>query len=283
MPADTIASLLRLARQTLEEADVSSATLDSRLLLQDVTGLSHAAIIATPDLRITPQQKKFFQSHIALRLAHQPVSKILGFREFYGRRFKVTRDVLDPRQDSETLIELCLAQITPDQDFNFIDLGSGSGAIGITLACERPLSRGICSDFSEKALRITRENTIAMGVADRLTALHSNWFANVTGRFDLIVSNPPYIATHVIPTLEPDVRDHDPHLALDGGTDGLDCYRAIASAAGLHLAPLGSIVVEIGAGQAADLIEIFLKQGFQLTSQRSDLGGHVRALMFTAG
>ena len=176
-----------------------------------------------------------------------------------------------------------MGQIGPDQDFSFIDLGSGSGAIGITLACERPRSRGTCTDISDAALAVTRQNAIALGVGDRLTTLHSNWLTNVTGRFDLIVSNPPYIAHDVIPNLEPDVRDHDPHLALDGGHDGLDCYRTIAATAGPNLAPQGKIVVEIGASQAMDITEIFRKQGFRLTDQRLDLGGHVRALMFSTG
>jgi release factor glutamine methyltransferase len=283
MPPDTIASLLRHARQSLEQAGVSSATLDSRLLLQDATGLNHASIIATSDMPVTPHQKNVFQSHIALRLTHQPVSKILGHREFFGRRFAVNGDVLDPRPDTETIVELCLAHLAPDQDFSFIDLGSGSGAIGITLACERPRSRGTCTDISDAALAVTRQNAIALGVGDRLTTLHSNWLTNVTGRFDLIVSNPPYIAHDGIPNLEPDVRDHDPHLALDGGHDGLDCYRAIAATSAPNLAPQGMIVIEIGAGQAIHITEIFRKQGFRLTDQKRDLGGHVRPLMFSTG
>ncbi len=283
MPRETLASLLTEARRRLEKVGIPAAALDARLLLQDATGLAHANLVASPDLVVTDQQQQVFQAHIAKRLAFLPVSKILGHREFYGRRFTVTRDVLDPRPDTETIIGLCLAHCAPDKTFNFIDLGSGSGAIGITLACERPRSLGICVDVSDAALAITTQNAASLGVSNRVTALHSDWFSKVQGQFDLIVSNPPYITSAAIQTLSPDVRDHDPHLALDGGGDGLECYKTIAGTGSLHLAPGGHIVVEIGAGQAPDVIEIFEDQGFRLADQRSDLGGLPRALMFSTG
>ncbi len=278
---DTPASLLAEARQRLEQAGISTGALDARLLLQHATGLDHAALIADPEHPVTSAQSLVFRNLLALRLNHQPVSKILGYREFYGRSFAVTCDVLDPRPDTEALIELCLSQFSPSADFSFIDLGCGSGAIGITIACERPHARGLCIDQSETALAVTRANAKALGVGNRLNMQKSDWFTSVSGTFDLIVSNPPYISSADIAGLAPDVRNHDPHEALDGGSDGLACYRAIAAGAGRHMAEKAGIIVEIGAGQAADITAIFARHGLVLRQQQADLAGHARALMFS--
>jgi release factor glutamine methyltransferase len=283
MPNNTAAALLAAARRELELAGINSSALDARLLLQYATGLDHATLIADPNQAITLAQSDTFRNLMALRLQHQPVSKIVGYREFYGRRFSVSRDVLDPRPDTETLIDLCLSQYPTTAAFNFIDLGSGSGAIGITIACERALAKGICIDHSEAALSVTRANAKALGVSARLDMKKSDWFSGVTGTFDLVVSNPPYITTADIAGLSPDVRIHDPLMALDGGTDGLGCYRAIAAGAGPRLARNARIIVEIGAGQAPDVSAIFARHGLVLRQEKPDLAGHTRALLFSAG
>ncbi len=205
--------------------------------------------------------------------------KFLGQRDFYGRRFQVTGDVLDPRADTETIVELAL-ELKQPQALRVLDLGSGSGALICSLLAEWPKATGVAVDFSAAALAVTAVNAAALGVADRLQVLQGSWLEPVSGIFDVIVSNPPYIASAVIADLEPDVRQYDPHLALDGGADGLSCYRAIAGQAGVHLAPDGHMIVEIGAGQAADVTAIFGAAGLVLTRQRHDLGGHVRALAF---
>ncbi len=283
MPNDTIASLLAEARLGLTNAGLDQAALDARLLLQHATGLGHASIIADPDKAVLDPQAQIFRTHLALRLQHQPISRILGYREFYGRRFAVTRDVLDPRPDTETLIDLSLAKFRTDQAFSFIDLGCGSGAIGITIACERPESRGMCTDSSRLALQVAKANIAALGLGARLSAVQSDWLSGISGKYDLIVSNPPYIASGDIAGLSPDVRNHDPHMALDGGQDGLDCYRLIAGRTARHLSHDGAIVVEIGAGQAADVTSIFASHGLALRHHRADLSGHTRALMFSVG
>lgn len=279
--ADTVRSLLAAARKRLRENDVGDEALDSRLLLQRAAGLTHADIIADPDRPVSGEEVHGFEAMLHRRLAHEPISRILGEREFYGRMFRVTPDVLDPRPDTETLIDVTLPMLRPGM--RVLDLGSGSGAIIVTLLAERRDTTGVAVDLSAAALAITQSNAERHGVAQRLTGIEGSWFDGVEGRYDLIVSNPPYIPAGDIAGLEPDVRNFDPHLALAGGDDGLAAYRAIAGGAGGYLAPQGRIVVEIGAGQASDVRHIFTSHGFTLTDQGKDLGGHIRAVVFVRG
>ncbi len=278
MPAENLGSLLDWAFAELKRIDIETPQLDARLLLQQATRFSREDLILDPRRGVEAAVVEKFRQFIARRLAHEPVSRILGYREFYGRPFKVTSAVLDPRPDTETLIDLALPLMTGN--CRILDLGTGSGAIIVTLLAELPAASGVAVDLSSAALSVARANAEALGVASRLTFLEGNWFQPVTGHFDLIIANPPYIPTGGIPDLEPDVRDYDPHLALAGGLDGLDPYRLIAAEAGAHLAPNGHIVVELGAGQAADVEVIFAQTGFQLHGKGVDLGGHVRCLDF---
>jgi release factor glutamine methyltransferase len=273
----TVKQLLADARLRL--ADTETPGLDARLLLQNATGLSHAELIADDNQRIADAVAMAFRAMVARRAAFEPVSRILGAREFYGRHFKVTPDVLDPRADTETLVELCLT-LNPKR---ILDLGTGSGILGVTILAEIESATGVAVDVSPDALAVARHNATTLGVAERLAFAESNWFSKVEGQFDLIVSNPPYIPAHEVFGLDVEVRDHDPHMALAGGADGLDCYRAIAAGAALHLSPDGAVVVEIGAGQAADVTSIFGAHHFHLLEQKHDLGGHVRALRFCFG
>jgi release factor glutamine methyltransferase len=277
--AETVAAALTRARAVLVAADTPSPALDARLLLQAVLQVDHAGIVGRPERRLSHAEGELLAQYLARRLAHEPVSKILGVRDFFGRSFDVTADVLDPRADTETLIDLALRQNLP-QPPRVLDLGSGSGALICTLLSEWPEASGVAVDLSEAALAVTARNAKALGVATRLQLVHGKWFTGVAGVFDLIISNPPYIPTAEIDGLEPDVREHDPHLALDGGEDGLSCYRAIAAGVAVHLAVAGRIIVEIGAGQAADVKAIFVAAGFAHSAEQADLGGHVRALAF---
>jgi release factor glutamine methyltransferase len=274
----TIRVLLGEAR--LKLAETESPSLDARLLLQHATGLNHAELVADPDAIVDAQAFALFNSLVARRAALEPIARILGTREFYGRPFKVTPAVLDPRADTETVIDLSLQHLAEKTDLDILDLGTGSGILAITLLAERPLAKGVAVDVSSHALTVAKENAVLNGVVDRLQFVESNWFTHVAGRFDLIVSNPPYIPSQDVLTLDVEVRDHDPHIALDGGGDGLDCYRALANGAGNHLTEKAVVVVEIGAGQAPDVIQIFAAQDFDFLGQKSDLGGHVRALAF---
>jgi release factor glutamine methyltransferase len=273
--------LLKQARLTL--ADVETPSLDARLLLQHVTGLSHEALIAEPQTQITNDAAKQFETLVERRKRHEPISRILRQREFYGRDFMVTPDVLDPRPDTEVLIETALALLPADKPLRLLDLGTGSGIIAITLLAERPMAEGIAVDVSETAIQVARQNAKAHKIDHRLHFITTSWFDTVTGHFDAILSNPPYIEADIVPTLEEEVRNFDPHLALIGGADGLDCYRAIASASLAHLNPNGFIAVEIGAGQETDVAAIFAANHLYINSEHRDLGGHIRCLVFRAG
>ena len=273
----TVKALLAEARDILEAADVEDSRLDARLLLQHATGLRHDEIIAEPALIVEPPTAQLFFDLVMRRAAHEPVSRILGSREFFGRVFKVTPAVLDPRSDTETVIEACLTLPRPKR---ILDLGTGSGILCVTLLAEFPDAAGVAVDVSDAALAVARANAKSMGVADRLELVHSSWFSAVEGKFDLIVSNPPYIPSRDISGLDVDVRHHDPHVALDGGSDGLGPYREISAKAAGHLNPQAHVMVEIGAGQAYDVTSIFGGHRFSPAGQWLDLGGHVRALAF---
>jgi release factor glutamine methyltransferase len=279
MSTDRLQPLLDWAIQELRRGDFESPQLDARLLLQRATGCSREDMILEPEREVAPAIADHFRRLVTRRLAHEPVSRILGEREFYGRTFKVTPDVLDPRPDTETLVDLALPLMGPSS--RILDLGTGSGAIIITLLAEWPDATGVATDFSAAALAVAAANAEALGVADRLSFVQGSWFGAVSGRFDLIVSNPPYIPSADIAGLEPDVRAYDPHLALAGGSDGLDPYRVIAAKAANHLMPGGCAVVEQGAGQADDVTAIFAAAGFHLVRQGIDLGGHIRCLVFS--
>lgn len=278
--ADTVAGALGAARRRLAEADIENPGLDARLLVQAAARLTHEEVIAAPDRVLSEEVCERIDTLTDRRLLHEPISKILGVREFFGRPFIVTRDVLDPRPDTEALIDLVLRRADRTKEIRILDLGSGSGAIGLTLLAELPLSYCTAVDISQEALRVMRLNAEALGVSDRLTLLAGSWFAEVNDVFDLIVSNPPYIASGDIDGLEAEVREFDPEIALDGGINGLDCHRAIAKGSLRRLDLEGMVVVEIGAGQLDEVKALFAKSGLLLFDQQVDLGGHVRALAF---
>ncbi|MCA0434856.1 MAG: peptide chain release factor N(5)-glutamine methyltransferase [Proteobacteria bacterium] len=276
--AETLGRAYATARKRLR-ATSASPDLDARLLLQHVTGLDHAGFVLETERALSAGEADQFERFLLRRLNHEPVSRILGWREFYGRRFAVTPDVLDPRADTESLVELALTLCTPPPK-RILDIGSGSGAIIVSLLAEWPGARGVAVDISTAALEMTQRNAAALGVASRLTCLEGSIFAPVSGRFDLIVSNPPYIPAADVEALAPDVRAYDPHLALDGGTDGLSAYRIIAAGAAAHLEARGLVVVEIGCGQQGDVKAVFSASGMSFVKSKHDLAGVERALAF---
>lgn len=278
--SDTLRELVRKASKRLVEKGLETAALDARLLLQAASGLRHEDVVAEPDLVLPPDAAVRFWSFIERRCKFEPVSRILGNREFYGRNFRVTPDVLDPRADTETLIEAALGLAKGKGPLPILDLGTGSGAIAVTLLAELPEATAVASDISAAALEVAKANAGALGVADRVSFVQSNWFDGVEGRFDLIASNPPYIPLSGIAGLAADVRDFDPQRALDGGPDGLAAYRRIASGARGFLMPDAQVLVEIGADQEKAVNGLFRGQGFNLESRHFDLAGHVRCLAF---
>lgn len=278
MRPERIKPLLQWAVEKLSAAGCETPVLDARLLLQKAASLTREDLILEPEREVPAVEADCFRAFIARREAREPVSRILGEREFYGRVFKVTPAVLDPRPDTETLIDAALGVIPPAA--RVLDLGTGSGAIIITLLAERPDALGLATDISAEALGVAKANAETLGVVPRLLFAKGSWFAPVEGRFDLIASNPPYIPAADIAGLSPDVRNFDPITALVGGSDGLDPYREIASSAPNHLEHDGHVLVEIGAGQADDVERIFHQAGLRPVERYTDLGGHDRCLRF---
>jgi release factor glutamine methyltransferase len=278
--SDALRKLIRQASKQLVARGIETAALDARLLLQAASGLRHEDIVAESDLVLSADVTARFWSLVERRCAFEPVSRIIGSREFYGRSFRVTADVLDPRADTETLVEAALALARGQGPLRILDLGTGSGAIAVTLIAELPEAVAVATDLSVAALRVAKGNAEALGVADRASFVQANWFDGVDGLFDLIVSNPPYIPLGDIADLAADVREFDPPRALDGGPDGLEAYRRIASGAGGYLALKGHIILEIGARQEKKVNELFQAHGFVPGGCHFDLAGHVRCLVF---
>ncbi|MBC7133890.1 MAG: peptide chain release factor N(5)-glutamine methyltransferase [Roseovarius sp.] len=249
---------LRAATQRLARAGIEGAAGDARALLAEAMGLARDRLTLHLAEALDPEAAARFEAMLARREGNEPVARILGRRLFWGREFTVTPDVLDPRPETECLIAAALEGPAPAQ---FLDLGTGTGCIAVTLLAEWPQARGVASDLSPGALDVARENATRHGVMARLDLVASDWFAGISGRFDLIVSNPPYIAADEMMTLAPEVRGHDPHQALSDGADGLSAYRAIARGARAHLVPGGRILVEIGWQQGRAVAGIFAEAG----------------------
>ena len=288
-PRPTIAGVLATLRGRLEAAGIANAALDARLLLMKATGVGHEALIAAPDQPISEDEARRLDDMAERRLAGEPVSRIFAEREFYDRVFTIGPASLDPRPDTETLVERALAfarthsfQRSPAGPA-ILDLGTGSGAILVTLLAELPDARGTGTDLSPAALDEARANAARHGVAERARFVPADWCGGLEGRFDLIVSNPPYIPSDDLRRLEREVRNWDPLLALDGGPDGLEAYRDIAAGACPMLAPGGLLMVEIGAGQEAAVAGVFAERGWEPApagAASRDLAGHVRVLAF---
>lgn len=274
----TIQQALALATARLRDAGIEGAALDARLLMAAATGIDRARLTLHLRDEMEEQAEFFFFNMVLTRETRVPLSHILKGRAFYGRWFSVSPQVLDPRPETEILVSAAL-----EQPFSqVLDLGTGSGAIVLTLLAERPAATGIGTDLSGPALAVAQQNSRALGVADRLHLEQSNWFAAVGGRYDLIVSNPPYIAADEMPGLAPEVRDHEPHMALTDGGDGLAAYRAIAAGAPDHLVPGGWLMVEIGPTQAAAVTDLFGRAGLQAISVRPDFDGRDRVVLAQA-
>lgn len=269
----SIQNLLREARKKLLGSE--TAALDSRLLLEAASGLSQSEIIAEPGRELADEQRQTFSALIARRIAHEPVSRILGSREFYGREFKVTPAVLDPRADTECVVTLALNLLKSGQ---FIDVGTGSGAIAVTLCAENAALTGIASDISEAALAVAKQNAETYGIGQRLEFRHTSWLEGISQRVELIISNPPYIRDDAV--LPPDVINFDPHLALFGGSDGLASYRELANQSRTCLAENAYVIVEIGHEQAQAISEIFAAHKFKCVAKAFDIAGFIRGLAF---
>ncbi|WP_336276391.1 peptide chain release factor N(5)-glutamine methyltransferase [Bartonella sp. CB178] len=271
-------------KKELRHKGISEASLDARILVEWVTGTDASDRISRPNMRISPQQMTQLEHAIQRRIAGEPVHRIIGTREFYGISLSLSRDTLEPRPDTETLVDIVLPflrkQVEQSKKTLLLDMGTGSGAIAIAILKQIPQSSAVAVDISEDALKTATKNAQNAKVIHRFTPLLSDWFDSVTGRFDLIISNPPYIPEKDIEKLSKEVRCYDPLRALIGGKDGLDFYRKLVHEATNYLKENGHIAVEIGHSQDKEVCNLFEGNGFQCLEVRRDLNNIPRALLF---
>lgn len=265
---------LRRAVPLLREAGIEDAARDARVLLAHALGIGHDRLTLKLQDDMTEPQEALYDAALQARMARQPVAQITGRRLFWGQSFRVTRDTLDPRPETETLV----AEALKEPFLKLLDLGTGTGCILLSCLKGMPLARGLGTDISDPALQVAMGNTRDLGLEARARFRKSDWFASVTGTFDLIVSNPPYIAASEMPTLAPEVRDWEPDLALTPGGDGLDAYRAIAQGAGSRLMPGGRLLVEIGPMQGQAVAAMFQKAGLEDIRILPDMDGRDRVV-----
>ncbi len=270
-----------VARQ-FRDHGIDTPDLDARLLVGHALALDHAGLVREAERRLEDAEIARIEGLAARRMAHEPVARITGTKEFWGLAFVMTPAVLVPRPETETVVEAALAAIDRDgprrRELRIADLGVGSGAILAALLTELPNAVGVGTDRDPAALATARHNVARLDVAARAAFAACDFGAALAGGFDLIVTNPPYIRESDIAALDPEVRDHDPRGALDGGPDGLAAYRVIAADAARLLRPGGSIVVEVGQGQADAVSVLFAVSGFGRSTVAPDLAGIPRAL-----
>ncbi|WP_286759105.1 MULTISPECIES: peptide chain release factor N(5)-glutamine methyltransferase [Sulfitobacter] len=274
MSAPTAAQAMVAATARLRAAGVPDPARDARILLAHAASVDAARVTLIAPEEIAPDIAERYEKLIALRAVRVPVSHLVGQRAFYGRDFKVSRDVLDPRPETESLIELALSE--PFE--RVLDLGTGSGCILVTLLAEQQDARGLGLDLSEAACLQASANAVLHGVQARAEIKQSDWFSAAEGRFDLIVSNPPYLAQSEMADVSPELRLHEPEMALTDGQDGLSVYRIIAAQAQGYLTPTGRVLAEIGWQQGADVKVIFEAAGWGRVRILPDLGGRDRVL-----
>ncbi len=278
----TIATAQRALAERFRQAGIESADADAGLLVAHALGIDRAELIGNGNRALKAEETEAIDILAMRRLKREPVARIFGHKEFWSLSLQISEAVLVPRPDSETLVEAALDFIVGGgmrtEPLRILDIGTGSGALLLALLSELPNARGTGTDISEAALRVARANAERHGFGDRCNFVVCDIAAGLPGPFDLIVSNPPYVAHGDIATLAPEVRDYDPAVALDGGNDGLDGYRALAADARRLLAPGGRLIVELGAGQERPVHALFTKAGLIAGAARKDLAGTPRAL-----
>ncbi len=282
----SIDEAVHLIAQAFQVAGIEEPLVDARALLGYALRLDRAQLIAQSDRPLEAREIDAVSTLAARRLKREPVARIIGHKEFWDQMLDVTPAVLVPRPETETVVEAALDAVARDgtkfEKLRILDIGTGSGALLLALLGELPNAIGTGTDVSADAIAVARGNAEHNGLAARCTFVACDIAYGVEGPFDLVVSNPPYIARGEIGELAPEVRDYDPRLALDGGIDGLDAYRAIAADAKRLLAPDGRLIVELGDGQEAAVAALFTKAGLRVTSARKDLAGIPRALSATS-
>jgi release factor glutamine methyltransferase len=283
LAGQTVDAARRMLAARFKSNAIDSSELDARILVGAALGLDLTGVISAANRVLTSDESIRLEDLVRRRLAGEPIARILRLKEFWGLPLQLSAETLVPRPDTETVVELALEMLRavpdPDRALRIADLGTGSGAILLALLSELPNASGIGTDISEDALQTAHNNAVHLGLAHRVGFVSCNYAAALSGPFDLMVSNPPYIRSADIAGLATEVRNHDPFAALDGGTDGLDAYRALIPQAARLLAPGGVLVVEAGAGQTSAIGELMTAAG--LTQERpakADLAGVLRAV-----
>ena len=275
----TLVQAWTAARDRLKTTGVDTPVIDARLLLEAAAGATRADLLADPHRPLTDEQVQTLGAYLERRERREPIAHILGRKGFWTVLLGVGPQVLTPRPDTELVVIAALERLEPAAPARILDLGTGSGAILLALLAERPAAKGLGVDISEEALAVARENAANLGLAGRAALLRGDWTAGLEpASFDLVVSNPPYIASDEIPTLDPEVRQYEPLEALDGGPDGLDAYRRLAPEILQVLAPGGGFVVEIGHDQGQAVTALFEAAGAAELELRQDLGGRDRVV-----
>ena len=283
--AATLAEIMTAARRRLAAGGIDDPALEARMIVEHFTGTGRTDMISTPGQAVPASAIAGIEHALGRRLASEPVHRIFGYRDFYGLRLKLSPATLEPRPDTETLVDAMLpllrAVARREGRCRVLDLGTGTGAIALALAAQIDEAVVTATDISEQALATAAANAADAGLADRFIPLHSDWFSAVSGKFHGIVSNPPYIPSEEIAGLQAEVRLHDPRVALDGGPDGLDPYRTIAEGAATYLEDGGLIAVEIGHTQRHEVEQVFAKAGYRLIATGRDLAGSDRVMVFS--
>lgn len=276
----TIRTILREQSLLLQPLYGDLAVLESRILLCEILNCTRSDLILNAEWLISEDEQAHYKELISRRLQGEPIAKIRGRKEFWGLSFKVTTDTLDPRPDTETLIEAVLDYVENGQKSSrILDLGAGTGCLLLTLLHELKTSAGVAVDISEKALSVAKMNAAELGLENRAEFILSDWGEKIDGHFDIIVSNPPYITEAEYEDLSVEVRNFDPYLALVSGSDGLECYRKIAPLIDKHLELNGFFAIEIGINQENAVASILKENNLVVLEIRKDLAGILRTII----
>lgn len=275
----TLVKAWTAAKERLKDAGIDQPAIDARLMLEVAADVTRTEIVTDPYRMLTAEQWATLDDYLTRRARREPVSHIIGRKGFWKILLQVNKNVLTPRPETEVIVDEVLKAFPESMSFNMLDLGVGSGTILLAILAERPAAKGLGIDVSEDALAVARENAANLDLNNRTALLRGDWTTGLGDEgFDLVVSNPPYIASHIIETLEPEVRDHEPRLALDGGPDGLDAYRQLAPEILRVLKPGGMFAVEIGYDQSADVEALFRQAGASNVRTIKDLSTHDRVV-----
>ena len=270
-------------RNSLKEHSVQAPDITARELIKNTIDVADIDMIIRSEKVVAKSTQQKINSYMERHIKGEPTSRIFGEREFWGLPFKITPDVLDPRADTETIIEAAIRAFVGDPPLSVLDLGTGSGCIIISLLTEWQRTKGVGVDVSAKALEVASLNAQMHKVDNRLTLVESNWCENLNGKYDLIVSNPPYISNQEITNLPTNVKNYDPILALEGGEDGLSCYRSILTEIKNLLNPHGKVFLEVGYSQAEDVSRLVEESGLFVIGTHADIAGIPRVVEISFG